>query len=203
MTYRHWRRQQLLWTIDHWMRRHGAWFIFVLSFCLASAAFAEEETKKPAQPMSLMKILNDKDLAATIAPKPEAAKGEIKKVSKEPKKKEAVKRAKDALPDIDDVDEKAEGTLETVRGTVSGSSRYGIAVEYGVGANSIAQEMWANYLSSTKLSGAKKFSELEYGDTVELTYKQLKDNSKKLLKSVKLIHKQPKEAFASAPKAGL
>jgi len=117
---------------------------------------------------------------------------------KEADKKAAEKKVKGALPAPEEADEKAEGTVKTVKGTVSGMSRYGIAVEYGQDEKFTAFEMWANYLSNTTLSGAKKFSELAYGDTVELTYKELKGGGSRILKSVKLISKKPKEALLSA-----
>ena len=181
MTQRQRHRQHLLWTVDRWMRRHGLWFVFALylSAGTAGTAFAAE-LKSTEQTSPLMKMFKPVQNTAKPADKKESAKKEVVK-------------DKRALPDMDAADEKAEGELRKVKGIVSGSSRYGIAVEHGMDANSVAQEMWANYLSSTTLSGAKKFSDLQYGDTVELTYKELKDGQKRLLKSVKLISKKPKE----------
>lgn len=100
------------------------------------------------------------------------------------------------LPQISKEDMKAEGQSRTVKGVVSGRSNYGIAVEYGADPVLGVREMWLDLMKQTELTGVKKFSDLEAGDTVELVYKQLKDGSKKILKQVKLIRKAPKELQA-------
>ncbi len=99
------------------------------------------------------------------------------------------------LPTISKADAKAEGETKSLKGTVSGRSNYGIAVEYGQDPKLGTLEMWSDLMKQTELTGVKKFSDFQVGDTVEIVYKQLKDGSKRILKEVKLIRKAPKEAI--------
>ena len=173
MTQRERHRQNLLWTIHRWMRRYGVWFVFVLYFSMVSSG-----TVFAADPAKL--VSKELERAPMVA-----------KETQRPKV-EAVKKLKIELPSVNKEDAEAEGEIKTLKGKVAGVNNFGVAVEYNDGA----REMWADLMKETKLDGVKKFRDLEMGDTVELTYKELKNSSKRLLQKVRLIRRAPKDLEA-------
>lgn len=118
--------------------------------------------------------------------------GELKSVTKKPAAGKHVPKV--ILPPIEKAEEEAEGEMRTLKGTVSARSSYGVAVEYGSDPKLGTREMWADFRKQTLVAGIKKFSDLEPGDQVQIKYKELKENSKKILKEIKLLKKAPKEA---------
>ena len=173
MTRREWHRQNLIWTIHLWMRRHGAWFVLVLSFSVASP-----EMLFAAETKSMDTLLTDVDLSAPgTAPKPAA-----------------VKRPRFELPTLSEEDEKAVGTMLDAKGTISARNKYGMAVEYGVDAKTgSSSEIWVNFHKKLKLSGMKDLSELGEGDRVRIQYKVTKETKRILLTEITLVSKKPKE----------
>lgn len=147
----------------------------VLSLCLCGASFA-------AEPQMVSKKAEVSPAPATepILPKIESV------------KKAAVKTPKIDLPGMSKEDAEAKGEIKKLKGKVAGINNYGVAVEYNDGA----REMWADFMKETKLEGVKKFRDLEMGDTVEITYKELKTSSKRLLQKVHLVRRKPKELEA-------
>ena len=149
------------------------WTLSFLAF--SSAAMAADPNKlvstesKPEPLKALQKALKIPVKKAAQAPAPKVATPQLPSISKE--------------------DSKAEGEVKKLQGKVSGVSNYGLAVEYDKGAS----EMWADLLKETKLDGFKKMRDLQYGDTVEITYKELKESRKRLLQQVNFIRKKPQE----------
>ena len=149
------------------------WAIFFLAFSsVAMAADPNKLVSTESKPEPL-KVLQ------------QALKIPAKKAAGAP----ALKVAKPQLPSISKEDKEAEGEVKELQGKVSGVSNYGLAVEYGDGSS----EMWADLLKETKLDGFKKMKDLQYGDTVEITYKELKESRKRLLQKVNFIRKKPQE----------
>lgn len=153
-------------------------FILLVSFLGPSPLFAETKSE-PSQPVAPRLVSLER--------------GDKAKVSSEAKKKEVI------LPEMDPLDEKAEGTLKTLEGEVAGINHYGIAVMYEVDLKAgSSKELWLNFLKETKLSGVSSFSEFGYGDKVSATYKEIKGSQKRVIKSLALIQKKPKEPEAPA-----
>lgn len=160
MTERERRRQRLMNAIGHWMRRHGLCAALLFSVCLSSSAFAEEETKKPVQPASLMKILSDKDLAKAISPK--AANKEAKRASAP--KSESRTSAKDEPKKDEVVVEK------TLQGTVGFIRKDKMSVEFGVDEENGVQEMLLALDKNIRFSGIKDPAGIQYGDQVRVKF---------------------------------
>ena len=156
-------------------------------FCVGSI-YAEPKASADSQ-LPSTDMISKEGQKQTLAKKQEMAK---KKVLKKIEMKKA------DLPDVDANDEKAEGAFKSVKGIVSARNNYGVAVEYGVDPVRGELEMWASLNSKTKLSGIKKMSELQEGDTVEVRYKEL-DNGKKIFSDVALIQRKPKEEAETVP----
>ncbi len=98
------------------------------------------------------------------------------------------------IPEADPLELKAEGQTLTVQGEVSGRSNYGLAVNYEADAlKGEYKEMWLNLLTGTKVAGVKDLSELEEGDRVSVTFKQVAGSNKKLLQKVALLQRKPPE----------
>lgn len=107
----------------------------------------------------------------------------------------AAKKAKAVVfPELTKDEQEAEGLSRTLEGEVTGRSNFGLAVldEQGEAAGK-AMEYWLNYHQGVQILGFRHPSELQDGDRVRVTYKELSDSHKKILKSVSLVEKKPKE----------
>ena len=60
-------------------------------------------------------------------------------------------------------------------------------------AKGSSSEIWVNFTKKIKCSGFRDLNELEAGDTVFITFKETKDQKKRLLKEIALVAKKPKE----------
>ncbi len=177
MTCRERHRQQLIRTIQFWMHQHGVLFVLVVLFSavLPQTVFAADPVK----------------LVSKESTAPTAVKESLPAAVKEALKPQKVAPAKKSieLPSVSKEEAKAEGVVKTLQGTVSGVSNYGLAVEFEGGT----REMWADLMKETTLEKVKKIRDIQIGDTVEIAYKELKNNSKRLLQKVKLVRRKPKE----------
>jgi hypothetical protein len=78
------------------------------------------------------------------------------------------------------------------KGTVTGVSRQGFAVEYAVDKKAGGMEVWFNYGEGMKLAGMESVSELGEGDQVFVVYDQAPNNTKHV-KEITLLKKKPAE----------
>jgi hypothetical protein len=79
------------------------------------------------------------------------------------------------------------------KGTVTGTSRQGFALEYGVDKKAGGMEIWFNYGEDMKLGRMQSTSELEMGDTVHVVYDQAPNKSRRV-KEITLLKKKPRES---------
>ena len=170
------------------------------------ASFAAD-TKSEQGTVSLVSLVSKESKPVAAAVK-ESVPAKTVKVKKETSKKEApgAKKNKPELPETDPLDDKAEGVVKFLQGTVSAKNNFGVAVVYGVDEKQTELELWSNYNKSTKLSGYANYTAVEEGDQVELKYRQLKANNKKILKELRLVQKGLKEAPEASqdiPAAGM
>ena len=168
-------------------RRYTA-FLFLpaaISMGLAVASYAET------------KIATGSALEAKIEPNLVSVEGERKSA----RPAQAVKKAKKVeLPSMSKEDQKTQGKMMTIKGMVTGVNNYGLAVEYGDDPKLGAREMWAELMTETKMSGFNKIRDIQMGDTVQLTYKDIGNGNKKLLKEIKFLKRKPAEpVVAEAP----
>ncbi len=172
--------------------------VFVLGFLCVAGEASAADTKtlvSAAEPAKLVSKEGEKQTQTPVERKKQEA---VKTAAKTLKKEK-----KTVLLSVSEEDEKAEGKVYSLKGAVSGRNNVGLAVEYGEDPKLGMREGWFELNSKTALSGVKSLSELESGDLVTVTYKQLKDGSKRILKTVTLTGKAPKEALsAEAPDAG-
>ncbi len=78
------------------------------------------------------------------------------------------------------------------KGTITGVSRQGFALEYAVDKKAGGMEIWFNYGEGMKLGGMGDASELGEGDTVYVVYDQAPNNSRHV-KEISLLQKKPAE----------
>ena len=187
--------------IEYWLSKHGdSWRRFSRLFFFVSCLMVFSQCASAEEPAMV-----DKELKAVPAPvKAVLKKAAIKKTAVLDSQETVVtKKPKFQLPDVDEADEKAEGTTKFLKGTVSAKSNFGVALVYGEDPVKGELEMWSEYNKSTKLSGYKNFAAIEEGDKVEIRYKQLKKTGKKrILQEMRLVEKKHKEEAAlteSAP----
>ncbi len=198
-------RRTRLAIIDYWLskqalywRRYARLLLLILSFAVIplQICFAAD-TKSEQKPVSLVSLVSKESKPAVATVK---AGFPVKAAKKEAVKKEmpgTTKKNKPELPDADPLDDKAEGVVKFLQGTVSARNNFGLAVVYGVDEKQTELELWSNYNKATKLVGYSNYSAIEEGDKVEIKYKQLsakEANNKKILKEVSLLQKKPKEA---------
>jgi hypothetical protein len=107
------------------------------------------------------------------------------------KKTDAVKKA-DATKDQEAEAEKIPMAEMTTKGTVTGVSPQGFALEYGIDKKAGSMEIWFNYNDGIKFSGMGSAGELGEGDTVFVVYDQA-PNKVRIVKEMTLLKKKPKE----------
>jgi hypothetical protein len=149
---------------------------------IALAAQAAESSSAVDATTAFTKQLMAKEKSKPVEPAPVAAVEKPKKA-----KKPGV-----VYPAMTKEEQRAEGKVKSLKGKVSGINNFGLAVEYGA-EGKVAREMWADLMKETKLEGVKSLKELNYGDEVELTYKEIKSNSKRLLLKARLVRRAPQE----------
>lgn len=119
--------------------------------------------------------------------------GEMKTRDAKKKNNEIKKSWEDQLPKLSEEEANLEGVNKTAEGVVSGAGYNGLAVEASAKSDpKDPDEIWFNYLKGVKLSGVKKLSELQAGDTVRVVYKEVNDR-RRFLKEIALIRKKPEE----------
>ena len=127
--------------------------------------------------------------AVKETPKKEVVAAQTKSIAKKSKNP--------VLPELSEDDERIQGTMKSVKGTVAGRDNYGVAIEYGSDGKAGALEMWAALNSKTKLSGIRSISDLEMGDIAEVKFKESFDGRKKIIQSVALLQRKPAESMNS------
>ncbi len=93
---------------------------------------------------------------------------------------------------LDPDDAKMKGIVKSVTGKMTVKNTNGLAVEYQVDkATHTPREMWLNFVGGMEVAKAKSMDEIQPGDTVKVTYKMPKDESRKILTKVELVKHKP------------
>ena len=133
-------------------------------------------------------------LKAFIESKLVSREGQKDTLNKRANASTANKKKAYVLPDPDPLEKELEMNIKTLNGSISARSAAGMAVEFEKDeAKGSSSEIWVNFTKKIKCSGFRDLNELEAGDTVFITFKETKDQKKRLLKEIALVAKKPKE----------
>lgn len=107
------------------------------------------------------------------------------------KQKEAKAKKKEyKLEKLELIDKELEPKTRSLKGQVVLAVRNGMSVEFERDKETgAATELWVDFKSGMKLSGAKDFSAFAPGDTVEVTVQESKDKTRRVATGVSLVRK--------------
>ena len=156
--------------------------IFSFIFCSVTAFVHAADTATPAS-----KVLTSKETPS------ETAVQESTREKNAPAKSKAVDiKSENAEPE-----KKIEVVEKETKGTVTGTSRLGFAVEYGADENAGGMEIWFNYGDGMKLRGLTQVSEIREGDVLGVVYDETPDHHR-AIKEISLISKKANEPEPAA-----
>lgn len=177
MTSRERRRQSLLRTIEQWMRRHGAWFVFALCFSAWTA-----ETGHAAEVKAAL---------ANAAKTPAVVSAEKKTYTPKFYYRKTTK-----------AETKLETEAKTVQGKLSARGTNGLEIQVGIDKEKgTSNDMWFEYREGMKLGGAKKLSDFNEGDIIKVGYNEAKDHSKRMMTELTLLRHKPQDLESLQDKA--
>ncbi|MFH0985984.1 MAG: hypothetical protein V1882_10725 [Candidatus Omnitrophota bacterium] len=95
-------------------------------------------------------------------------------------------------PDLPVLSEDMQPVKKTLTGEVGVVIKTGMNVEFDRKASS-STDLWVEFTQGTQVEGVKAFSEFLPGDKVQITYAEAKDQSKRAVRSIKLLKRKTEE----------